>query len=401
MRCKPFFFQLFAMPTKQRKHHRRLPRIRVHSAPGSIPGELTVNEYASDTSVEVIKYNRGEIEEHGIKRVPKISKLLSSDSVTWVNVNGLGNVKTLKELGEVFHLHRLAIEDVANVHQRPKVEEYEDHLFVVLKMISLDRKLRQLDSEQVSLFFGKNYVLTFQEHEGDCFEPVRERLRHAKGRVREMGADYLAYALIDSVVDAYYPIVDVYGERMERLDELLSAGQPGNFMGVLHNTRGDLMFLRRAIRPLRDELMRLVRDSHPLIADETIIHLRDCYDHGYQLIDLLDNYREMCSDLRDYYLSIVNNRMNEVMKVLTITGTIFIPLGFIAGLYGMNFNQELPGNMPELNLPYGYVYALTMMAVIALGLLYFVWSKGWLSNAETKVGDFDLIDLVEVTESEL
>lgn len=364
-------------------------------APGSIPGEFKAGANAVPTTVHIIKYNRPKIEEHDVQDASAIPSLLSDDSITWVNVIGLGDVKALKQLGQAFHLHRLAIEDVANVHQRPKVEEYEDHLFVVLKMISYATKTQHLDSEQVSLFFGKNYVLTFQERVGDCFDPVRERLRQAKGRIRELGADYLAYALIDSAVDAYFPIVDVYGERMERLDELLSAGHPGNFMGVLHNTRGDLMFLRRAIRPLRDELMRLVRDSHPLITDETVIYLRDCYDHGYQLIDLLDNYREMCSDLRDYYLSIVNNRMNEIMKVLTITGTIFIPLSFIAGLYGMNFNQELPGNMPELNWSYGYVYALLLMAGLAAGLIYFVWSKGWLSNTETKIDEFDSIELIE------
>lgn len=383
------------MVTKRRKHRRKLPRIRMRAAPGSTPGEIIAHQNATATTVNVIKYNRRSIEEHSVQEISDVRHALTDDTVTWINVTGLGDIATLKQLGELFHLHRLAIEDVVNVHQRPKVEEYDDHLFVVLKMISRDPHTRQLDSEQVSLFFGKNYVLTFQEHSGDCFEPVRTRIRVGKGRIRGLGPDYLAYALIDAVVDAYFPIVDVYGERMERLDELLSEGHPGNFMGVLHHTRGDLMFLRRAIRPLRDELMQLVRDSHRLITDETIIYLRDCYDHGYQLIDLLDNYREMCSDLRDYYLSIVNNRMNEVMKVLTITGTIFIPLSFIVGLYGMNFNQDLPGNMPELDLPYGYVYALLLMLAIASGLIYFVWSKGWLSNTETKIDDFDTIEWVE------
>jgi magnesium transporter len=383
------------MALKRRKLNRKLPRIRMREAPGSIPGEITANEGAFQTSVTAITYNRHTIEERKIVNVSDVKHLLAGNDVTWINVTGLGDIATLKQLGELFHLHRLAIEDVVNVFQRPKVEEYDDHLFVVLKMISRDAESRGLDSEQVSLFFGKNYVLTFQERLGDCFEPVRNRLRTKKGRVRELGADYLCYALIDAIVDAYFPIVDVYGERMERLDELLSQGHPGNFMGVLHNTRGDLMFLRRAIRPLRDELMRLVRDSHPLITSETVVYLRDCYDHGYQLIDLLDNYREMCSDLRDYYLSIVNNRMNEVMKVLTITGTIFIPLSFIAGLYGMNFNQSLPGNMPELNLPYGYVYALGLMVLIASGLIYFVWSKGWLSNSETKVDDVDTLEWIQ------
>ena len=383
------------MPTKRRKHHRKLPRIRNSAPDEGIPGELVFDERANDTSLHVIKYDRDKIEEHDIQHVSQISDLICESCVTWVNVNGLGNVKTLQELAELFHLHRMAVEDVVNVNQRPKVEEYDDHLFVILKVISINSSTRHLDSQQVSMFFGKNYILTFQEHAGDYFDPVRKRLRNAKGRVRELGVDYLAYSLLDAVVDAYYPIVDIYGERLERLDELLSAGHPGNFMGVIHNTRGDLTTLRRAIRPLRDELLILVRDSHPLISKETIIYLRDCYDHGYQLIDMLDNYREMCSDLRDYYLSIVNNRMNEVMKVLTITSTIFIPLSFIVGLYGMNFNPQLPGNMPELNWSYGYVYVLSLMLAIASGLLYFVWRMGWLSSAETKLNDFDAIELDE------
>lgn len=351
-----------------------------------MPGSLQASEHALSPKIQVVNYTETKIQEQKIVSPHEIKEFLSDNSVTWVNVNGLGDVETLQQLGEVFGLHRLAVEDVNNVHQRPKVEEYDDHLFVVLKMMSLATRL---ESEQVSLFLGANYVLSFQERPGDCFEPIRDRLRTAKGRIRGAGADYLAYALIDAVVDAYFPIVDVYGEQMERLDELLSDGHSANFMGILHNLRGDLMLLRRAIRPLRDELTKLIRDSHRLIGAETQIYLRDCFDHAYQLIDLLDNYREMCSDLRDYYLSIVNNRMNEVMKVLTITGTIFIPLSFIAGLYGMNFNPELPGNMPELNWPYGYVFAVILMAIVAGGLLYFVWRKGWLSSNDMKVDEFD------------
>ncbi len=374
------------MPRKRKRRNRKLPRIRHRAAPGSAPGALHASENAVSPKIHVIKYTNARIQEQEVASPHEIREFLSDNSVTWINVNGLGDINTLQQLGDIFGLHRLAVEDVNNVHQRPKVEEYDDHLFIVFKMISLSERL---ESEQVSLFLGSNFVLTFQERAGDCFDPVRDRLRTSRGRIRGASADYLAYALIDAVVDMYFPIVDVYGERMERLDELLSDGHSANFMGILHNLRGDLMLLRRAIRPLRDELTKLVRDSHPLIGAETQVYLRDCFDHAYQLIDLLDNYREMCSDLRDYYLSIVNNRMNEVMKVLTITGTIFIPLSFIAGLYGMNFNTELPGNMPELDWPYGYVFAVLLMAIVAGGLLLFVWNKGWLSSNELKVDEFE------------
>ena len=377
------------MARKKPKRRRKLPRIQRRSAPGAVPGSLRPAVDGLQPTVTVFNYTKSKLDKKEISDPEQIRPFLNDQSVTWVNVNGLGNVETLQQIGEMFQLHRLAVEDVVNVHQRPKVEEYDDHLFIVLKMISF---VEHLDSEQVSLFAGSNYVLTFQEHAGDCFDPIRDRLEKSRGRIREAGADYLAYALLDAIVDAYFPIVDRYGERMERLDELLTEGHSGNFMGVLHDTRGDLMMLRRAIRPLRDELVHLARDSHPLITNETQIYLRDCYDHTYQLIDLLDNYREMCSDLRDYYLSIVNNRMNEVMKVLTIIGTIFIPLSFIAGLYGMNFNTNLPGNMPELNLPYGYVWVIALMSAVAAGLLYFVWQKGWLSSSNPKVNVFEPLD---------
>ena len=374
------------MSRKHKKRTRRPPRIKPRGAPGSTPGSLLASPDALFPKIQVIQYSATDLHEMEVADPQKIPELLSDHVVTWVNVTGLGDVATLEQLGQIFGLHRLAVEDVINVHQRPKVEEYEDRVFVVLKMISLSPRL---ETEQVSLFLGSNFVLTFQERAGDSFEPVRDRLRRSRGRIRGAGSDYLAYALIDAVVDAYFPIVDRYGERMERMDELLSDGNAPNFMGVLHNTRGDLLVLRRAIRPLRDELSHLIRDAHMLITAETQVYLRDCVDHAFQLIDLLDNYREMCADLRDYYLSIVNNRMNEVMKVLTITGTIFIPLSFIAGLYGMNFNTNLPGNMPELNWPFGYLFALLMMAVVAGGLLYFFWRKGWLSSAESKQGEFE------------
>ncbi|QDT12720.1 Magnesium transport protein CorA [Planctomycetes bacterium K23_9] len=305
---------------------------------------------------------------------------LDEQSVTWINVHGLGDAETFHQLIELFGLHRLALEDVVNTHQRPKVEMYSEHLFIVLRMVSF---AEHLENEQVSVFLGKNYVLTIHERDGDCFEPVRTRLRESRGQIRGLGPDYLAYALIDAIIDGYFPMVDHYGERMEQLDDDITAGHSMNTMDIIHNLRSDLMALRRAIRPLRDALNQIKPDDHSMFKKETHYHLRDCYDHTVQIIDLLDNYRELCANLRDYHMSIVSNRMNEVMKVLTITGTIFIPLTFIAGIYGMNFNTNLPGNMPELNWPYGYLFAWLLMLAIGLGLLVFVWRKGWLASTES------------------
>lgn len=355
------------------------PRIRRLTAPGTPPGVLKVAADAPRPTISIIKYSESEFQELQIPDVGNLTEFVDDTSVTWVDVDGLGDVETLLKLSEVFGLHGLALEDVVNVHQRAKVEEYGDHLFIVLRMVSLDDHVK---SEQLSMFLGKNFVVTFQEQPGDCLEPVRDRLRKARGRVRKAGADYLAYALIDAVVDAYFPVVDDYGERIEMLDEQLSAGNPAHFMDALHDVRNDLMMLRRAIRPLRDALVLLMPDPHSLVSDETQFHLRDCYDHTIQLMDLLDTYREMCADLRDYYMSSVNNRMNDIMKVLTIIATIFIPLSFIAGIYGMNFNTKQPGNMPELNWPYGYLFALLIMAVVGVGLLGFIWRKGWLSRSD-------------------
>jgi magnesium transporter len=344
-----------------------------------MPGTLEAPPGAPPPAIHIIKYNEREITEADVQDVGRVREYLSDSAVTWVNVAGSGDVGTLQTLSEIFGLHGLALEDVVNVHQRAKVDEYGDHLFIVLRMVSLRE---QLESEQLSLFLGKHFVLTFQQRADDCLNQVRDRLRQARGRIRQAGADYLAYSLIDAVVDAYFPVVDEYAERMEQLDEQVGAGHSPRFMEALHNVRLDLMTLRRAIRPLRDALILLMPDPHSLISQETQFYMRDCYDHTVQLMDLLDTYREMCSDLRDYYMSALNTRMNEVIKVLTIIATVFMPLSFIASIYGMNFNTELPGNMPELNWPYGYAFALGVMSAVGLGLVWFIWKKGWLARGD-------------------
>jgi magnesium transporter len=365
------------MKPGQRRRRGKTPRIRRLTSPGAAPGTVEVPHDAPRPAIRLIRYDSNGILETDIEDVGRLGELLDDRSVAWVNVDGLGDVTVLQRLRELFGIHDLAMEDVVNLHQRPKVEEYSDHLFVVLRMVS---RREALESEQLGMFVGANFVLTLQERPSDCLDPVRERLRKGRGRIRSLGSDFLAYALIDAVVDAYFPVVDEYGEWMEQLDQELSSGHPPRFMESIHDVRADLLTLRRAIRPLRDALTLLMPDPHALISQETQFHLRDCYDHVVQVLDLLDTYREMCSDLRDFYMSAVNNRMNEIMKVLTIIATVFIPLSFITGIYGMNFNTGLPGNMPELDWPYGYVLALLVMGGVGLGLLGFIWRKGWLGG---------------------
>ncbi len=271
-----------------------------------------------------------------------------------------------------------ALEDVVNVHQRPKVEEYEDHSFIVTRMIQSDQAPT---TEQVSMFLGERFLLTFQEQPGDCFNLVRDRLRKHRGQIRERKADYLVYALLDAVIDGYFPVFEDFGERLETLENLVM-GQPSrDLVAQIHGMKRNLLALRRAIWPQREMVNALMRESLTHISDETRPYLRDCYDHTIQLMDVVETYREIASGLADVYLSSTSARMNEVMKVLTIIATIFMPLGFIASLYGMNFDAKAsPWNMPELEWYWGYPFALVLMSVVALGFLAYFRRKGWIGG---------------------
>jgi magnesium transporter len=296
--------------------------------------------------------------------------------VAWIDVQGLGDAEPILELGKRFGLHPLALEDVVNTHQRPKVEDYGEYLFIVARML---HSAETLEMEQVSIFVGKNFIITFQEQGGNGLEFVRARLLGGKGRLRQTGADYLAYALLDAIVDGYFPVLEQYGEKLDDLDDAISDHPARETMVRLHDMRSHLLLLRRAVWPLREALGALAREPNRLVSDETRAFLRDCYDHTVQIIDLVETCREMCSDLRDFYLSAINNRMSEVMKVLTIIATIFIPLSFIAGVYGMNFDTEAsPWNMPELHWMFGYPFALSLMALMAGSLLWFFWRRRWI-----------------------
>jgi magnesium transporter len=352
-------------------HHRRR---RV--PPGSPPGTLVPDPNESPPRISVIAYGPDDLVEADVERIADLPPYLSSWPVTWVNVDGLGDVGVLQELGALFGLHRLALEDVINLHQRAKVDDYGERLFLVTHMASL--AAMDLQIEQMSMFVGPAFLLTFQHLPGDCLGPVRLRLRGGNGNLRRSGPDYLAYALIDAALDGFFPVLEVLGERLEELEVGILDDPTPATRHQIHQIRHGLLSLRRTIWPQREALNQLVRDPIPLVAPETRVYLRDAYDHVIQLIDLVEAYREFASDLTDLYLSSVSTRMNEVVKVLTIISTIFIPLSFVAGVYGMNFDTTWPWNMPELGWRFGYLLALGLMAAVAAVLLAYFRRRDWL-----------------------
>jgi magnesium transporter len=364
------------------RHHAQRPRRQhLRPPPGSAPGTLNIDPAAPRPVIKVMAYGPdGLVEMNGVE-LSALPELLSKWPVTWVNVDGLGDAETIHRLGDIFGLHKLALEDVVSVHQRAKVEQYEQHLFLVARVVELHERI---ESDQISLFLGKQFVLTFQANAGDSFDPVRERLRRGKGNIRALGPDYLAYALVDAIVDAYFPLIELYGERMEDLEDEVIVQPRRSTVARVHDLRRELLAIRRAVWPLRDAINTLVRDATDLISTETRLFMRDCYDHTVQIIDLVESYRELGASLMETYLSSVSNRTNEVMKVLTIIATIFIPLTFVAGVYGMNFKSEVsPWNMPELGWRWGYPACLGVMAVIAGLMLLFFRRKGWLGRGSS------------------
>ncbi|MEJ2217178.1 MAG: magnesium/cobalt transporter CorA [Gemmatimonadota bacterium] len=351
--------------------------LRRRSAVGAAPGTLVSDPEAPPPVIRAMGYDASKLEEFEIRDVADLRDLQSRFATLWVNIDGVGRADVVEQVGEIFGLHRLALEDVMNVHQRAKVEEYPTHLYVVSRMARVNGD--RLDTEQVSLFLGDGFVVTFQEHPGDSLEPVRERLRGGRGRIRMAGADYLAYALVDAIIDGYYPVLEVYGDWIESLETEVIERPRDEIVGVIHDARRDVLALRHAIWPMREAIAVLYREPIDRIAEDTRLYLRDAYDHTVQIIDLLENYRELASALLDVYLSSLSNRMNEVMKVLTIIATIFIPLTFIAGIYGMNFSPESsPWNMPELHWYWGYPATLGVMLVVAIGLVFYFHHKKWI-----------------------
>jgi magnesium transporter len=338
--------------------------------------QLQVDPAAPPPQLDFLAFGPGRCLE---RKLVDLDSLPRDLPVIWLNVDGLGDVAILEKVGHLFGLHLLSLEDVVNVHQRAKVDYYDEFLVVVMRMLH-DPPGQVLTSERLVLFLGKDFVLTFQEGvPGDCLEHVREKLRKNHAKLRQEAADFLAYQIIDGVIDSYFPVLETLGEKLEQLETEVFARPSRQLVNEVHNIKRELLAVRRAVWPLREALSTLCREDTPLISAATRPFLRDCYDHCVQVIDLVESYRELGSSLMDIYLGSVSNRMNEVMQVLTMITTIFVPLTFVAGVYGMNFNPEKsPWNMPELNAYYGYPVAILVMGFLAVLELAYFWRKGWL-----------------------
>ncbi|RJP68345.1 MAG: magnesium and cobalt transport protein CorA [Candidatus Abyssobacteria bacterium SURF_17] len=342
---------------------------------GAPPGTLMhIGERKAETTkITIIDYDEGALQEKQVQNIEECFPFKAVPTVTWINVDGIHEVEILEKLGSCYGLHPLILEDILNTDQRPKVEDLGDYLYVVLRMLSLNETRSEIQSEQVSLVLGRNFVISFQEREGDVFDPIRERLRGKKGRIRTMGADYLAYALVDVVVDNYFAILEKFGDKIEALEGDLIASPTSKTLHAIHALKREMIFLRKFVWPLREVISSMERAESSLIKKETTIYLRDVHDHTIQVIDTIETFREMMSGMLDTYLTSISNKMNEVMKVLTIIATIFIPLSFIAGVYGMNFEF-----MPETRWHWGYFAVLFFMFATGLLMLILFRKKKWL-----------------------
>jgi magnesium transporter len=340
--------------------------------PGALvhAGQRRMDEIAITT----VEYDGAQLWEGEPVDLARVAVPKDRPTVAWINVDGLHDVEALGKLGDRFGLHPLVVEDILNTGQRPKVEDYGDYIFIVLRSLHrMEEESGEPDVEQISLVIGPNYLLSFQERAGDEFNPVRDRLHSNKGRIRRAGADYLAYALIDLIVDQYFVVLERFGDRIESLEEELIADPAAETLHEIHHLKREMAFLRKSVWPLREVIGTLERSESPLMDASTGLYLRDVYDHTIQVIDAVETFRDMLSGMLDIYLSSVSNRMNEVMKVLTIISTVFIPLTFLAGVYGMNFRH-----IPELEWPWGYPVLWGVMIVIAVLLVMYFRRKKWL-----------------------
>ncbi len=342
---------------------------------GLPPGTLiyTGEQRVDSIRITFMDYEGSHIQEKQVASVDECLNFSATPTVTWINVDGLHDVSIIEKLGKAFELHPLILEDVLSTGQRPKFEDYEKNLFIVLRMLSFSDDHQAVESEQVSLVVGSNFVLSFQERVGDVFDFVRDRIRNSKGRIRKLGPDYLAYALVDAIVDSYFAVLEKLGERIEDLEEELVNDPDQNTLQQIHLLKREMITLRRSIWPLRELVSGLERTESPLIAESTSVYLRDLYDHTVQIIDTIESFRDMVSGMLDIYLSSLSNRMNAVMKVLTIIATLFIPLTFIAGVYGMNFKH-----MPELDKWWGYPAFWLVCITITIVMVVFFRRKKWL-----------------------
>lgn len=343
---------------------------------GLPPGSLVHfgEKRPGDVKITVFDYDENNIYEKKIEEIDECLSFKNKPSITWINIEGVNSPGILEKLGNCYGFHPLILEDILTTDQRPKIEDFKDYIYIVLKMLHYDGKINRIATEQISIILGPNFVISFQEGlEGDVFNPVRERIRSGKGKIRKLGADYLAYSLLDAVVDNYFVILERLGERIEIIEEELVTKPTTKTLHTIHDLKGEMIFLRKSVWPLREVVVALERGESSLINESTRIYFKDVYDHTIQVMDTIETLRDIVSGMIDIYLSSISNRMNEVMKVLTIIATIFIPLTFIVGLYGMNFKY-----MPELEWRWGYPAVLIVMIGITVSMLFFFRKKKWI-----------------------
>jgi magnesium transporter len=342
---------------------------------GLSPGTLVhIGERKVDkVVVRCMEYDEARLEERRVDVVEGCIDTKDKPGVTWVDICGIHDVELIGKVGKELNLHPLTLEDIVNTGQRPKMEDFDDYIYLVLKMLYFDEELNEVKIEQVSFILGDKYVISFQEREKDVFDPVRLRIRKSKVRIRRSGADYLLYALIDATVDSYFSILERIGEQIESIEEELVSDPKTETLHRIHALKREMIFLRKSVWPLREVIGNLERGESDLVKETTQIFLRDVYDHTIQTVDTVETFRDMLSGMLDLYLSSISNRMNEVMKVLTIMATIFIPLTFIAGIYGMNFEY-----MPELKWAWGYFAVWGLMVVTVIAMRFYFHRKKWL-----------------------
>lgn len=347
--------------------------------PHTRPGTVIVPAGADAPILRITCYGPEQIVERHNASLGQIRELRGKYPVMWIDATGLGDAELIEQLGEFLGIHRLALEDMVTVPQRSKVDEFPTHMYAVTQVPSYDGDLA---AEQVSIFVGKGFVLSWRERPNHCFDIIRKRLQVSRGATRSAGVDYLLYALLDAVIDSYFPVLEKLGEVFDELDDRVEADSDPVLIAQMRDIRHDVRQLRRIVWPLRDAIDDLLRSPPEHITESTLIHFRDCHGHTVQIMDTLENYRDAGSDLRDYYATAISNRMNETIKVLTIISTIFMPLTFIAGIYGMNFHRstDAPTNMPELDWKYGYLLSLGLMAAVAAMQLVFFRRMGWMGR---------------------
>ncbi len=349
-------------------------RQRRSGEPGGRPGEFRIDPGAQQPKVTLISYDQKGLNECVLGDLDELAPLVQSNLVAWVNVEGLGSQEVLQEIARVFKVHPLALEDIVNVPQRPKVDAFDEALFVVAQVIT---RASRVEREQISLYLGEHFVVTFQERSGDPFDPIRKRLRNRRGRLRTRGADYLAYALLDAIIDQYFPAIESLQDSLESLESELRFPR-ADAIERIQRARTELGEAKQAIAPLREVMRSLLSGEWPQITEPTLMYLRDCRDHTLEAHEQLEACRELASGLMEIHLSTVSHQANQTMKVLTIIATIFMPLSFLAGIYGMNFDPGVSRwNMPELSAPFGYVSLIALMVVLGIGLVALFWRKGW------------------------